>query len=526
MNSQLLIDAIQSNNDLSTIASIVGCSDADLKQYLIQLIESTAESSSFVDLTPPMVSSVRQISKESTKSIEEYDSDNDEDQYDQIIRTAPFDFTDEQLYFMQVVAKEHKSVALLAPAGYGKSACIKTVIKLLDITIKPYSLKMLRERYGNFESICSPIGLCASTGKAASLIGGRTLHSFLGIGIGRGTVKEWVKRLKTARFLDQALHDIRALQVLIIDEISMISAQLLDMISDYLQQVRKNLSPFGGVQLILVGDIAQLPPVSKGSLFFFESKEYIAAKVRKVVFTKCFRQSDPALLKALNEIRYGECSDDTFKLFASQTSIDEEYSQGLQPTRLLATNSEVDAVNDRELSKMIIADNSRIKVYSIKAVNCLDEKRVEAYRKSDNIPKEVKLAVGVQVMITHNLNNVLINGTQGTVIELLESEVKLKLLNGNIVNIQYFGYKDPEWNDIYDAKTIFHYLPLRLCYAMSIHKSQGCSIQLLEVDCKKIFCHGQAYTALSRCIDLRGLIVKNFNRSAIICDPKVKYFCI
>lgn len=512
MDAKTLINAIRTHDDLSSIASAMGVNMADLKSHLISLIGPIEE-----EITPAETPA-------EDSSDDEYTSDNEESLYDRIIRKAPIRFTDEQKEFMRLVVKERKSVSLLCPAGYGKSASINTTIQLLRATLVPYTDAQMRSQYGRNVDLkgaayMSPIGLCASTGKAASLIGGRTINSFLGIGIARGDVDDWVKRTMTMKWMKPTLIALRMTQVLIIDEISMISAQLMNKISLYLQTLRKNDAPFGGIQMICVGDVCQLPPVV--GTFFFKSSEYLELNPTKIQFTKCFRQDDPVFVNALTEIRYGGCSDDTYELFKAQTTIDEEFANSMQPTRLLSTNAEVDVINERELLKACDGDLSKITTYKVRRSPGYPEKKVDAIRKADNIPDEVKLTMGAQAMVIYNLGNGLVNGTQGKVVDLSPNEVKLELVSGVVVAIPFHAYKDPDDGDIYTARTMFSYMPLRLCYAMSIHKSQGASMQLVEIDMKRIFAHGQAYVALSRCTDLRGLIVKNFSRKAIICDKLV-----
>lgn len=507
MIAQEIIDAMKKSDSLKSIATCAGIDKLDLKAKLIELIE--------------MNSDLFETYQE-TKS--EKDSSED-DLFETIIKSSGISFTEEQIQFMNLAANHRINLALLSSAGYGKSAVIKTIVDLFTQLVKPYPEEWFKKRYGlmcNVEMYQSlpVIGLCASTGKAASLIKGKTIHSYLGIGMGRGSVDDWVKRVSTIKQLRHVYHTLQAVQTLIIDEISMVSAKLLDDISEYLKKIRKDKTPFGGIQMIFVGDFAQLPPVS--GAFAFTSKEYIAANIKTFQFTKCFRQTDPVFLRILNNLRNGECSDEDFQILKNCKSIDESISRGMRPMRLLSTNVEVDNINLQELEKTCQENNTEIVSFKIKPVS--DPKKSEACRKAEMIPEEVQITIGAQVIVTYNLPNGAVNGTQGRVISIAQNEVVIESHDAEIYKIPYIPYKDPDQQDQFNADVLFYYMPLRLGWACTIHKSQGCTFALLEVDLKRSFAHGQAYVALSRAKSLKSLVIKNLSKKAIVCDPKVKQF--
>ncbi len=547
-----IIEAIQHENDLQLVANSVSLPNSYLKTILLKALRLLAneheESNNLQDLAVSggegsYVAQDKTAFSDETESdssdTEECEKSKDARSHDRLSdeRSSNNDgandeisLSDEQKEFVRLVVEQNRNLALLCPAGYGKTTVITSLISSLRRTRKPRSAAWFQQRYGNYCNVdrlqeCPVFGLCASTGKAASLIKGRTLHSFLGIGIGRGSVSDWVARVSTAKYMRQTFDALRAMQVLIIDEISMISAQLLDKISDYLQQVRKCTDPFGGVQLVLVGDLCQLAPVQ--GEFMFMSKEYKAANVEIFKLTKCFRQSDPTFLALLNELRYGKCSEQSMQTLRERTQIDETYARGMAPMKLLSTNNEVDEVNEYELMRSCKQSGEKINIFKVRAVtgSALNRK-AELYRKLDGIPEEVKLAVGCQVVITHNLGGAVVNGSQGRVVSISSTnEIQVELLDGIVTTVRYIGYKDPEHPDIYKAPSLFSYLPMRLGYASTIHKAQGMTLKLLEVDLKRVFAHGQGYVAISRCVDLRGLIVRNLlSVKAFICDRKVKAF--
>ncbi|RLN83030.1 hypothetical protein BBJ28_00026439, partial [Nothophytophthora sp. Chile5] len=252
--------------------------------------------------------------------------------------------------------------------------------------------------------------------------------------------------------------------------------------------------------------------------------EYARAQFKACRFTKCFRQNDPAFVAMLNKVRFGECSDTTFATLAARTSIDPEYANGLKPMVIMSTNAEVDMVNDRELYKLSHDHDAEILTYCVRVSPYADPRKADAYRKADGIPKQVKLTVGCEVVVTQNMGNGLVNGSQGCVISADSQEIVLRLQDDRTATVEFFAYTDPEEPDEYLARTLFSYLPVRLGYASTVHKAQGMTLQLLEVDLKRIFAHGQLYTAVSRVTDLRGLLVKNLTRRAFICHDTVRDF--
>lgn len=499
MNVQSLIDAIRSTNGMR----------AEFKDKLVELIHAEDEACELSD------------DEQSVAAL----SDDDDDVFDSIVKSMGIPFSEEQIEFMNLAVNYRRNLMLTAGGGFGKSAVIETTMRLFNKLVSHHSDDWFYKKYG---SSIDPeaykqhpvVGLCASTGKAASLIKGKTFHSYMGIGLGRGSVDEWVSRVSNSKFQRGLFHSLRAVQTIIIDEISMISSKMLDDISEYLKQIRKSKEPFGGIQMIFVGDFAQLSPVQ--GLFAFESREYNALDLTTYKLTKCFRQTDARFLDILNNLRYGDCSPTDLSVLRSRTSIDPEYSRGLKPMRLLSTNAEVDTVNARELERSCIENKTEVISFGVK--NVVDRKKAEACMKADMIPNEVLITVGAQIVVTTNLAIGAMNGTQGKILRIGASEVVIESHEGNIYTIGYFGYKDPDNKDIFSAKVIFQYLPLRLGWASTIHKSQGMTLSLVEVDLRRVFTHGQAYVALSRAKSLEGLIVKNLFKKSIICDPKVKAY--
>lgn len=450
------------------------------------------------------------------------------DPIDECIEQQYNNLSEEQISFIKKAVLEKNNITLLAPAGYGKTYVLQIMLKLYKVINKQENDTYFHKLYNtqSFKSIklssMPVIQLCASTGKASCLLHCRTLHSLLGIGIGKGTPEEWYARLLKARYLSNTLDILRSVQCIVIDEISMIGSKLLDNISNYLKLIRKNNKVFGGIQIILVGDFAQLHPINDE--LAFKSDEYKNANFYKMKFTKCFRQNDPVFQNILNELRFGYISEESFTILKNRKSIDSDYLGDLKPTMLRSTNKEVDYINQKELNEICERTNQIPTVYAIKPSEVIDTKIVESYIKILGLPRTVELAIGCQVMITYNISKEIVNGIQGIILQLNKDSVEMQLNNGEIITIEYIGFKDPEEDNLQKAKVLFQYMPLRLATAITIHKSQGSTMQLLEIDCKNIFTNSQLYVAVSRCTDLRGLILKNLSKKHIMCSNAVKQF--
>ncbi|TMW55246.1 hypothetical protein Poli38472_013137 [Pythium oligandrum] len=412
-------------------------------------------------------------------------------------------FTSEQQLFIDLAVVTRRNLLLVAPAGYGKSFVIKEIVERFR-----HELTRIDEQ---------PVyALCASTGKAASLIGGRTLHSYLGIGLAQGTPDEWVMCLRVNSSMRPKLEALKAVQVILVDEVSMVSAEFLDKISTYLQLLRHNYRPFGGVQMILIGDLCQLPPVKES--FIFRSKEYKRGYFHPFQFTRCFRQNNREFVALLNEVRFGDCADREFATLQQRTSIDPQYSNGLTPMRIVSTNEEVDKINADEMEALLRKTGVAKERYTCYLSNPKHAEYAKKCREDARIPEFVDVAVGCQLVVTHNLTDKIVNGTQGRVIATAPNMIGLELDDGIRATIGYASFKDPEDPDVFKADALFSFMPVRLGYASTVHKAQGMTVKLLEIDFARFFAHGQAYTALSRVTDLQGLVVKNLTPEAFICD--------
>lgn len=396
--------------------------------------------------------------------------------------------------------KSGKNILLTGPAGTGKSYSLECCIKWARSTKKE-------------------VGITASTGLSAYLIKGRTIHSFLGIGLGKKPAEVLADQVRKKS--PMVYNRLKGLDILIIDEVSMLDMELLDKISDYLSIIRKDSSAFGGMQIVLCADFCQLPPVE--GEFCFLSKVWKKADINMIVLDELVRQSkDTEFQKMLQELRWGTCTKETLKILKGLKST--AFPEGIIPTKLYSVNKDVDRINLEEYAKLVEAGAARV-VFKTKYSS---HPSTEQWSKSIKIHEEVELCIGAQVMVTWNIPapndpqgyQTIVNGTRGVVTKINNNYVVIRLVCGKEVEIEYLKLTCED-ND----KMVTSFMPLKLAYAMSIHKSQGCTLDALEVDLgDSIFEYGQAYVALSRARTLSSVRVISVKSSSFKTHPLVKKF--
>jgi ATP-dependent DNA helicase PIF1 len=262
------------------------------------------------------------------------------------------------------------------------------------------------------------MGVTATTGAAALLIRGTTLHSFLGIGIGTDSVSRLVKKINFNNKTDSW----KSLQILIIDEVSMLSVELFDKLECIARTIRGNDKPFGGIQLILSGDFLQLPTV-KGE-FCFKSPTWKQCIPHVICFDKILRQTDSTFHDILNRARFGKCTVQDVKYIKSNClkNLPDSADQSvvIKPTILLCKRADTDLINNIELKKI---KNAKIYEYK-KTVVQLESADAKALNALNYIPESVSLCIGAQVMLTVNLSvdNGLVNGSRGIVVDFCERD--------------------------------------------------------------------------------------------------------
>ena len=359
-----------------------------------------------------------------------------------------------------------------------------------------------------------PVAITASTGIAATHMNGMTIHTWAGIGIKDFLSDADLKNMKERKYLKEHLENA---QVLIIDEISMLHAKQLNLVNQVLKYFKDSDDAFGGIQVIVAGDFFQLPPVGKNDernrdKFCFMSDAWVEAKFRVCYLTEQHRQGDDYLNDILNAIR--------------AQSIDHQHIQALEHTRhqdigdtftrLYTHNMDVDNINFKHLNE--IETESK----QFDAVCDGNEKLIETLKSSVRAPEILNLKKHAKVMfVKNNFDMGYINGSLGEVIGFEEDDdhgilPKVKLTDGTVLLVE------PEtWSVENDAgKTIasFQQIPLRLAWAITIHKSQGMTLEAAEINLSHTFEKGQGYVALSRLKSLSGLRLLGFNSQALELD--------
>jgi ATP-dependent DNA helicase PIF1 len=392
------------------------------------------------------------------------------------------------------ILKMGKNVFLTGPAGSGKTHVLNSYINYL----KEHAVD---------------VAVTASTGIAATHLGGQTIHSWSGLGIRSSLTDYDIEDLMQRQYLYKRFERTK---VLIIDEVSMLHHVRLDMIEWICRQMKRNEKPFGGMQIILCGDFFQLPPVTRGEIL--ESEYAFKAEVWQYAkFTVCYlseqhRQKDKTYLSILNEIRDNKVTKKTIELLKTRFNKDPE--SGGEYTRLYTHNIDVDVVNNRYLS-LIKSDG---KTYHM--VHKGSSSLTESLKKSCLSPEELTLKVGARVMFTKNqVEGGYVNGTLGKVKEFNSyGSPIIETNSGMIFEVTPQSWKIEEEGKI---KAEISQLPLRLAWAITVHKSQGMSLDAMELDLSKSFVKGMGYVALSRVRSLSGMKLLGFNDVALLVDPEI-----
>lgn len=353
------------------------------------------------------------------------------------------------------------------------------------------------------------VGVTASTGIAATHMNGMTIHSWSGIGIQDELNPQDLEKLLTKTRLKARFRDAK---VLIIDEISMLHGKRLDMIDMVCRAFKDANKPFGGLQVVLCGDLFQLPPITrKGPAdFVFQSKAWNNMKLQICYLGEQFRQEDQRLLDVLGAIRANEIDESHF-----------EYLQGrfvsppsnLVVTKLYTHNVAVDEVNEIELKKL----NGKSKSYAV--VGSGNNRVIETLIASCLAPEVLTLKIGAEVMfVTNNIAEGYVNGTLGTVIEFAKDGNPVVKIGKRTINVKLHSWSMKDGDKVVAE---IAQLPLRLAWAITVHKSQGMSLDAAEIDLSRSFEPGMGYVALSRVRDLDGLFIKGINNTALMVNPQI-----
>jgi len=390
------------------------------------------------------------------------------------------------------ILKAGKNVFLTGAAGTGKTYVLNQYISYLK------SRKI-------------PVAITASTGIAATHINGMTIHAWSGIGVKESMGSRQLKTLSKKKYL---LKKMEKVEVLIIDEISMLHKRQFEMVSQVLQYFKMNQLPFGGVQLVVCGDFFQLPPVGNEAgkdKFAFMSPVWVQAELTICYLKEQFRQQQDPLNEILNQLKNGKLSrQSTEQLNAAARHKPESQ---FEPTKLFTHNFDVDQMNRQELSKL----KSKSKYFQAEVKG--NEKLIGSLKNSVLASERMELKEGAKVMfVRNNPEKGVVNGSMGELVDFDEDGCPMvRLLDDRIVIAE-----PEEWKIIDESgRTLasFKQIPLRLAWAITVHKSQGMTLDAAEIDLSQTFERGQGYVALSRLKKLQNLKLSGFNQTALELDP-------
>lgn len=386
------------------------------------------------------------------------------------------------------------NVFVTGGAGVGKSFLIRHFQKDLD----PKEFPML-----------------ASTGAAAVLVGGRTFHSFFGLGILDGGPEATIERACRNR---QVVKRLRTIKGMVIDEISMLAGPVLRVAEIICRRVRENDEPWGGLRVIAVGDFAQLPPVerdpAKGGGWAFLDPVWEWSQFERQMLQTQVRCQDPEYMSVLAKIRGGIVDDQVTQYLNERTGDVETEFEG---TRLFPRRDQTEKFNEMRLADL---PGEEKKFETIQSGNA---RGIESLLKQAPIPQTLRLKEGALVMIRQNdPMGRWVNGSTGHVRRIQPSRLSIELLNGRKVEIDKatFSLLDGE-GEIIAALVNF---PVNLAWASTIHKAQGSTLDRLAVDLSRLWEPGQAYVALSRLTSGSELRIARWDPSSIRVDPQVVDF--
>jgi ATP-dependent DNA helicase PIF1 len=401
-----------------------------------------------------------------------------------------------------------ESLFITGEAGTGKSFMLAYIVQELQRT--------------------KTVAMTATTGIVAASLGGVTLHSFAGIGLGKGRDEEIISRVMMAR---DAVARWQETEVLVIDEISMLDGSVFQLLENLARRARGVEKPFGGLQLLLCGDFLQLPPVETTS-FVFETEAWRKLSPITAELQQVLRQhGDDAFLAILREVRIGICSPSSTKALAN-CCVDKKPMplDGIVPTRLYCVNKDVDAENAVRLKQL---DSPILEVH---AQDQWKENSSEANmsRLLDLIEKKapavLRLKIKAQVVLTKNIPGLgVMNGTRG-VIEAWAAKKDgmqcplVRCDNGNLVQIDPAAFSQSSVGGTGQLTRV--QLPLKLGWALTVHRAQGCTLSRAELQLENAFDYGQAYVALSRVKSLNGLWIrgKPVTQREVKAHSKVLHF--
>jgi ATP-dependent DNA helicase PIF1 len=419
--------------------------------------------------------------------------------------------------------KNGENLFITGPAGSGKTFLIRTLYEWCNENNKS-------------------IQVCALTGCAAVLLQtkAKTIHSWAGIGLANGEIINIIQNVANNIYKKKNWTNTN---ILIIDEISMMSSKILTILDGIAKKVRKNNRPFGGMQIIFSGDFYQLPPISSKNdtqpmQFCFENPIWDDLFDKEYHLSQIFRQSNKIYTNILNQIREGHLSKQAYTTLQSRLISCPE--QLLKPTKLLPRRAQVNIINTNEMNSL----NTEQKIYTMTIATTADftitERQlgilhkipqqqinweIEYLKNSIMCDQEIILKIGAQVMCVINIDtesdNPIVNGSCGIIIGFDSNQYPIVQFKNNFIRTMTSHIWESEQIKGIGIKQI----PLILSWAISIHHAQGTTLDIAEIDIGNgIFECGQSYVALSRVKELEGLYLTGFNPQKIKVHPKVKEY--
>ena len=395
------------------------------------------------------------------------------------------------------VLKTGANVFLTGGPGTGKTFLLNQYINFL------------RENKINYSVV-------APTGIAAMHVGGSTVHSFFGLGISDRFDDMQIDAACSKRHVYQKVKDMK---VLVLDEVSMLSPEIFGAIDGILKNIKQTKKVFGGIQVVLCGDFFQLPPVQKVKKIrrFAYHKDLWETLDLKVCYLKQkFRQQKgEKLISILDEMRSGSVSEDSMTAFRGRYNKDPQ-KKGNKNIKLFTHNADVESINQKELDSI---ENSKNFFIATKKGSKRDIEKIFSY---SMVLEKLELKVdALVVFIKNNINRGYINGTVGKVVsfDTVTGNPQVEIFSGRVIDVL-----KEEWTVGVDSgavTAIVEQLPLRLAWAMTVHKSQGMTLDSAEIDLSKTFEKGQGYVALSRLKTLDNLKLLGLNQKALEVDPDV-----